>query len=285
MGFSSRTEGPMKTLKNKVAVVTGSASGIGKAAAIEFARSGMDVALADVDEKGMAAVATEIQKIGRRAICVKVDVTKKPDIENLLKRTLAELGGVHVVMNNAGVTVTGNAWETSDEDWKRVIDIDLWGVIHGCRVFAPVLAKQGEGHIVNTASGAGLMAVPGMVSYTTAKFGVVGLSEGFRYELDSYGVGVTVVCPGVVNTNIMKAAEYKGGYESHRSQIEKMVEDQGVAPEKLAKKIVKAIKGNEPQVLIGREAYAISAMKKMPIGVADRLGKLMAREIKKRAGR
>lgn len=275
----------MKTLKNKVAVVTGSASGIGKAAAIEFARSGMDVALADVDEKGMAAVATEIQKIGRRAICVKVDVTKKPDIENLLKRTLAELGGVHVVMNNAGVTVTGNAWETSDEDWKRVIDIDLWGVIHGCRVFAPVLAKQGEGHIVNTASGAGLMAVPGMVSYTTAKFGVVGLSEGFRYELDSYGVGVTVVCPGVVNTNIMKAAEYKGGYESHRSQIEKMVEDQGVAPEKLAKKIVKAIKGNEPQVLIGREAYAISAMKKMPIGVADRLGKLMAREIKKRAGR
>ncbi len=271
----------MKTLKNRIAVVTGAASGIGRASALEFAKGGMDVALADLNEQGMAAVAAEIQRIGRRAICVKTDVTKKADIENLLKRTLAELGGCHLVMNNAGITVVGGAWESTDEDWKRVIDIDLWGVIHGCRVFAPYLAKQGDGHIVNTASGAGLMAVPGMVSYTTAKFGVVGLSEGFRYELAPYNVGVTVVCPGVVNTNIVASAEFRGEFGSSRNQALKMIES-GVDPVKLARKIVKAVRNDEPVVLIGREAYAIQAVKRMPYGVADRLGKLMAREAKKR---
>lgn len=266
----------MKDLEGKVAVVTGAASGIGRASALAFARAGMDVLVADIDLLGAERVASEIVALGRRAMAQRVDVSKATDVQTMLGTVLDRFGACHLAMNNAGIAIAGQSWELSEEDWRRTIDVDLWGVIHGTRLFAQHFVKQGEGHIVNTASAAGLMAVPGLSAYSTAKFGVVGLSEGFRWELAPEGVGVTVVCPGVIATNIGRASEYRGKFARARERGIDGI-DKGVPPEKLAKKIVAAVRNNEFMVLAGREAWAIAAMKRLPSGTSDLLGRTIAR--------
>lgn len=266
----------MKDLQGKVAVVTGAASGIGRASALAFAAEGMDVLVADIDLPGAEQVAATITGMGRRALAQRVDVAKAADVQAMLDRVLAHFGACHLVMNNAGIAIAGQSWELSEDDWRRTIDVDLWGVIHGTRLFAQHFVKQGEGHIVNTASAAGLMAVPGLCAYTTAKFGVVGLSEGFRWELAAEGVGVTVVCPGVIATNIGRASEYRGKFAKARERGVEGI-DKGVPPEKLARKIVAAVRNNEAMVLAGREAWAIAAMRRLPSGASDLLGRTMAK--------
>ncbi len=267
---SSDTKGrrEVKNIKDKVAVVTGAASGIGRATAIELARRGMHVALADVDEAGIREARRDIEALGRRCAHRVTDVRHKAELEALLDHTLRDLGACHVVFNNAGVAHVAPFLETSDEQWQRLIDIDLWGVVHGSRVFGAHFAARGEGHIVNTASGAGLYGVPGLSAYVTAKFGVVGLSEAIRFELAEHGIGVTVVCPGVVRTGIAQAE----GFGPERiAKLAKL----GASPEGLAKKIARAIERDEPVVLYGRESYVLSMVKRLPF-VHDRAGKLLA---------
>lgn len=267
----------MRDLKNRVAVVTGAASGIGRATALEMAAQEMDVCLADVDEKGMHEVANLIRERGRRAVTKRTDVREKPEIEALLAHTLSNLGRCDVAFNNAGVAHVAAFLDTTDEQWKRLIDIDMWGVIHGSRVFAAHFAAQREGHIVNTASTAGLYGVPGFSAYTTAKFAVVGLSEVMRAELAEHGVGVTVVCPGLVRTNIAKTEGF--GPDRLRARG-----DKGASPEGLAKKILLAIRKDEGRVLYGTEAYVLPLLKRFE-AVNDVVGKAaakrMLREIRK----
>lgn len=267
----------MRELKGRVAVVTGGASGIGRATALEMAAQGMDLCLADVDEKGMAEVATLIRGRGQRATTLRTDVRQKSQIEALLSHTLTELGRCDVVFNNAGVAHVSAFLDTSDEAWQRLIDIDLWGVIHGSRVFAAHFAKQGSGHIINTASTAGLYGMPGFSAYTTAKFAVVGLSEVMRYELAQEGVGVTVVCPGLVRTNIANSEGF--GPDRLRARGEK-----GASPEGLAKKIVDAIRKDRALVLYGTESHVLPRLKRLG-GLNDMLAKAaakgMLREIRK----
>lgn len=267
----------MRDLKDRVAVVTGGASGIGRATALEMAKQGMHVCLADVDEKGMAEVAELIRKVGRRAAALRTDVREKAQLEALLSYTLRELGQCDVAFNNAGVAHVSAFLDTSDEAWKRLIDIDLWGVIHGSRVFAAHFASQRAGHIVNTASTAGLYGVPGFCAYSTAKFAVVGLSEVMRYELAQEGVGVTVVCPGLVRTNIANSEGF--GPDRLRARGEK-----GASPEGLAKKIVSAIRKDRGMVLYGTESHVLPRLKRLT-GVNDVIAKAaakgMLREIRK----
>lgn len=273
----------MKDLTDKVAVVTGAASGIGRASALAFADAGMHVLVADINLVGAQQVADEIAAKGRKALALRVDVARADDVQAMLEAALDGLGGCHLVMNNAGIAIAGHPWELSEEDWRRTIDVDLWGVIHGSRLFAQHFVRQREGHIVNTASGAGLMAVPGLGAYVTAKFGVVGLSESFRWELAEYGVGVTVVCPGVIATNIGHASEYRGKFEKARGMGIKGI-DKGVPPERVAAKILAAVRGNEAMVLVGREAWAIAAMRRLPSGVTDLLARTAIRTGMKRLG-
>jgi NAD(P)-dependent dehydrogenase (short-subunit alcohol dehydrogenase family) len=195
----------VKDLQSKVAVVTGAASGIGRATATLLARQGMRVAIADIDVPALGRVKDEIEGDGGRVIAVGTDVSSASAIEALRDATLDAFGAVHVVHNNAGVVVAGGIDEISLELWKWVLDVDLWSVIHGIRVFVPLLRAQGEGHVVNTASTAGLQANPGIAPYNVAKFGVVAVSETLRLELAGTGVGVSVLCPGPVDTQIVQA--------------------------------------------------------------------------------
>jgi len=259
----------MRELQDKVAVVTGAASGIGRATALQFAREGMDLSLADVDEAGMERAAEEIRSLGRRCIAVPTDVSSKADVEGLLARTLEQLGRCDLVFNNAGIMHAGALLDASDEDWQRIIDIDLWGVIHGCRVFGAHFVAQGHGHIVNTASTAGLFGVPGLGIYSVAKFGVVGLSRTLRFELASKGVGVTVLCPGMVRTNLPAS----GGFDAANT-LEFM--KAAASAEGLALRVVKAVRRDRGQVLYGREAYILTAMLRLPSGILDRLGRMFA---------
>ena len=194
----------MKHLEGKAAAVTGAASGLGKAMALAFAAEGMNVALADVDEAGIKAVEEEVRSRKAKPFSMRVDVSKAAEVEAFAERTVAKLGAVHLVCNNAGVALTGAAWENTALDWEWILGVNLRGVVNGVRAFVPRLLAQDEGHVVNTASAAGLISPPGMGAYCVSKHAVVTLSEALHHDLRERGshVGVSVLCPAYVPTGI-----------------------------------------------------------------------------------
>ena len=194
----------MKELKGKVAVVTGGAGGLGRAMAMHFAREGMHVALADIDQASLDVTAAELRALGVHAIGVRTDVSKAAEVDALAARVVAELGGVHVVCNNAGISPLGAAWENTLADWEWMLGVNLWGVIHGVRAFTPLLLAQDEGHMVNTASVAGLINPPGSAMYNVTKHAVVALTETLFHDLAGRKskVGCSVLCPAYVPTGI-----------------------------------------------------------------------------------
>ena len=199
----------MKNLQGKVAVVTGAASGIGLALAERFASEGMKVVMADIEAGPLATAATAVRQKAPATLELRVDVSKPDDVERLARETYAAFGATHVLCNNAGVAVIGAVHEHTLADWQWVIDVNLWGVIHGVRAFLPrMLAGGDEGHIVNTASMAGLTTSPFMSVYDVTKHGVVALSEAMYKEAQVTGspIGVSVVCPGLIDTNIMRSS-------------------------------------------------------------------------------
>ena len=195
----------MQELRGKVAIVTGGGSGIGRALARRFAAEGMHVVLADRDEVKMRAVEVELTEQGTKVLPVAIDTSLEADVQRLADDTVRRFGGAHVLCNNAGVVGKGDAWRSPMSSWEWVIGINLYGVIHGIRAFLPIMEDQGEGHIVNTASMAGLVALPGAAPYNVAKSGVVALSEGLFLELAATGspVKVSALCPGFVKTALM----------------------------------------------------------------------------------
>ena len=197
----------MQDLKGKVAVVTGAASGIGNAVATRLAEEGMRVVLADIEEGPLADAEKKLADDGATVLAVPTDVTKGDQVDALAAKTFEAFGTVHVVHNNAGVATGGPMWTLTEADWQWVLGVNLWGVIHGVRAFVPRLVEQGEGHVVNTASIAGLTSAPLMGPYNVSKHGVVTLSETLAAELALHGsaVKVSVLCPGWVNTRIHEA--------------------------------------------------------------------------------
>jgi NAD(P)-dependent dehydrogenase (short-subunit alcohol dehydrogenase family) len=200
----------MKDFHNKVAVITGAASGIGRALAERCAREEMRVVLADVEPGALAEAEANLQAAGGTALAVRTDVSQAKDVEALAQTTLEAFGAVHLLCNNAGVATNGTfIWESSLTDWEWVLGVNLWGVIYGLRSFVPImLAQDTEGHIVNTASLSGLISFPKGSVYAVSKHGVVTLSETLHHELAERGgkVKVSVLCPGLVNTRIMDCA-------------------------------------------------------------------------------
>lgn len=194
----------MQDLNGKVAVVTGGASGIGRAMADRFAAAGMKLVLADIERAPLEAAAKELREGGAEVVASLTDVTDESAIEALLETTLDAYGTAHVVCNNAGVAAGGPVWEMTTSDWEFTLGANLWGVIYGVKVFAPTLLEQNEGHFVNTASMAGLVSGGNMAAYNVSKFGVVALSESLFQDLRAAEsrVGVSVLCPAFVQTKI-----------------------------------------------------------------------------------
>ncbi len=201
----------MKDVAGRIAVVTGGASGIGRGMAESFAAAGMKLVLADVDADRLASVAQELEKTGAEVVPVKTDVSRQDDVDELARRALDAFGAVHVVCNNAGVAHGGvPTWESTLHDWEWIVGVNLMGVVHGVRTFTPLLLEQGEGHIVNTASMAGLISGGGNALYGVTKHAVVALSEALFNELaaqEQSRVRVSVLCPGWINTQILQSSQ------------------------------------------------------------------------------
>jgi NAD(P)-dependent dehydrogenase (short-subunit alcohol dehydrogenase family) len=191
-----------ESLAEKVAIVTGGGSGIGEAVSMELALRGARVVVADINSDNANRVAKAIAAGGGRATASTVDVTQEPDVRRLVEDTASVHGRLDYQFNNAGMSIGGDARDLTLDQWRRVLDVDLHGVLHGTLAAYPIMVEQGFGHIVNTSSGAGLVPTPLNAPYCTAKYGVVGLSLSLRLEGADLGVNVSVVCPGYVRTPI-----------------------------------------------------------------------------------
>jgi NAD(P)-dependent dehydrogenase (short-subunit alcohol dehydrogenase family) len=201
-----RRPAALPSFAGRVAVVTGGGSGIGRALALALAREGARVAVADIDEAAAAETARQAAAAGGEAIALQTDVADREAVEALADAVFARYGATHVLCNNAGVVVYGGLEAATWRDWQWVLGVNLWGVIHGLLAFLPRMIAQGPGgHVVNTASMAGLVASRGLGVYTASKYAVVGLSEALAKDLAPYGIGVTVVCPLGVATRIREA--------------------------------------------------------------------------------
>jgi NAD(P)-dependent dehydrogenase (short-subunit alcohol dehydrogenase family) len=196
--------------QDQVAIVTGGGSGIGAELCRQLARQGARLVVADIDPTRAEQLASSLGASGGRARPLAVDVTDAAAVRRLVEETASHEGRVDLLFNNAGVGIGGEVQNLSLEDWRRILDVNLWGVIHGVHAAYPVMLRQRSGHIVNTASAAGLLAVPMMAPYAAAKHAVVGLSRALRAEAADHGIRVSVVCPGFIRTNIFDASRYVG---------------------------------------------------------------------------
>jgi NAD(P)-dependent dehydrogenase (short-subunit alcohol dehydrogenase family) len=249
----------VEQLEGRVAVVTGAASGIGRAVAEHLAAAGMRLVLADIEEAALAEAAGALAASGTDVVAVPTDVSDGASVEALRDRALDAFGAVHLVHNNAGVGGGGPIWTIPESTWRWLIDVNLWGVIHGIRAFVPLLVEQGEGHVVNTASIAGLMSAPLMGPYNATKHAVVTISETLHNDLRMFGssVGVSVLCPGFVRTRIAESHRNRPAYvpadDSPEAAVGREVMSQliagGIDPGQIAAAVLDAVRTDRFYIL------------------------------------
>src|ERR1700678_3865797 len=250
----------MKDLQGKVAVITGAASGIGRAVADRAAAHGMKIVLADIEQGPLKVAVDDLTSNGAEALGVVTDVSEAASVQALRDRALDRFGAVHLVHNNAGIGLGGPIWEVSEEDWRWILGVNLWGVIHGVATFVPLFVEQGEGHVVNTASIAGLIAAPFLGPYNATKQAVVAVSETLFKDLQAVGapVGVSVLCPGFVQTRIAESERNRPGWaaadndvpgaEELRGAVQSLV-DGGIAASTVADRVIDAVRNDTFYIL------------------------------------
>ncbi|MFH9069206.1 SDR family oxidoreductase [Streptomyces alboflavus] len=250
----------------QLVLVTGAGSGIGRATAFAFAEAGAKVIAVDRDAEGAARTAELSRLVGAPAAWAEtVDVSDEQAMEKLAEKVATEYGVVDVLVNNAGIGLSGSFLDTSSEDWKKVLDVNLWGVIHGCRLFGRQMAERGQGgHIVNTASAAAYQPSRALPAYSTSKAAVLMLSECLRAELAGQGIGVSAICPGFVNTNITSTARFAGvSADEEKRRQKKSARLYGLRnypPEKVADAVLRAVVRNQAVVPVTPEARGAHLM-------------------------
>ena len=255
----------MKDLEGKVAVITGGASGIGRAVASKAAASGMKVVLADIEEGALEKTVHEMSGSGADVEPVVTDVSDGAAVERLRDRALERFGAVHLVHNNAGVGVSGLLWDFPESDWKWILGANLWSVIHGIRTFVPMLIEQNEGHVVNTASLAGLTSPTCLGPYNATKHAVVTLSETLYRDLQltGAGVGVSVLCPGFVRTGIAESERNRPAWapagpddpmSTMGREVARELVSKGIDPEVVGDRVIDAVENDTFYILTHEDA-------------------------------
>src|SRR6266700_1596949 len=259
----------MTAIHGAAAAVTGAASGIGRALAIELATRGCDLALADRDEAGLQAVAAEIGRSGPRKVTVhRADIGEPAQIQDFAKTAISAHPALNILVNNAGVALLGQFAEIDQAQMEWLMNINFWGVVHGTRAFLPHLSRQREAHIVNLSSIFGIIGPPGQTAYAAAKFAVRGFSESLRHELqmDNSPVKLSVVHPGGVATNIARNSRSGTGMTDNARRdeaIERFETVARTAPAAAALRIIKGIEKNQPRILVGRDARVVDLLQRL----------------------
>jgi len=246
----------MKELKNKNCFITGAASGIGRSFALALAKEGMNLFISDINTENLKRVKEEIEAIGVKVFAERCDVSKYDDFELAANDFYEKFGEVDLLINNAGIAIGGSAIDLELDDWKKVLDINLWSIIYSLKVFLPRMLERGTGHIVNVASVASVLGATEPLPYVTSKFAVVGLSEALFCQLSRLGIEVSIVLPSYVRTNIFDNAEVKypkafidGIDEQKLEELRKITVDDYVStsssPDRVVKKYIKGIKNNQ----------------------------------------
>ncbi len=265
----------MGMFTDKVAVVTGAASGLGRALALELAYAGATVAAVDIDSAGLARTSGIASEAGCRCAVKCADVSVRSEMEMLAEAVHSEFGPIDILVNNAGVGVGGELAQVPVEDLEWIVGINLMGEIYGTRFFLPRMIERGSGHIVNVASLSGLVPLPFHLPYTTTKFALTGFSEALALEVRKHGIGVTLVCPGAIKTNIMKTTRTPPGGTEGQARFKdwwtKKLSEGGKQPEEVAKKVLAAVEKGRFLCLVGPETYAAYYLHRLAPGPWRRL--------------
>ena len=246
------------TLGGRTALVTGAGSGIGRETALLAARRGADLVICDVDEAGLAGTEAEARALGRDVLARRVDVADRGQMTEFAAAVGDAVGAVDLLVNNAGVGLAAEFLETELEDWDWIVSINLLGVVHGCKLFVPPMVDRGAGgHVVNVSSAAGYLASPVLTAYSATKFAVLGMSEALREELRPHAIGVTAICPGVINTPITTSSRARGASADpgRRERIAAMYRRRNYGPDRVARNILKAVQRERTVAPVSPEAW------------------------------
>jgi len=267
----------------KRALVTGAASGIGKATALAFARGGADLVICDLNEQALEAAAEEARSMGRDVFLRKVDVSDRAAMKAFAEEVNTSLGGIDILVNNAGVAHGGMFVDAPLEDWDWILSINLMGVIHGCHFFLPkMIDRGGGGHVVNISSAAGFMGLAGMSLYCTTKFAVFGFSESLREELRPHRIGVTVVCPGFIDTRIAKGGRMVGKHATPemKAKAEALLRNRNFSPDRVAERILNAVERDVHVLPVTPEAWGLYFLKRLSPGATTLLRRTAANRVR-----
>jgi len=265
-------------LRDRIVVVTGAGSGIGRATALAFAKQGARIAACDVDRTRLDTLATEL---GDRALLVeKVDVSSRTEMAAFASAVHGKAPAADVVVNNAGVAVSGTFLETSLDDWDWLLGVNLKGVVHGCHFFLPKMVERGAGgHIVNISSIFGIYAPPTVTAYVASKFAVRGLSMSLREELAPHKIGVTAICPGMINTQIVADSRTAPSMASRKSKVVDTFKARGASPDTVARAILDAVQTNPAVRPVGTDAKVVAALTRLAPRAFAKVGAAVQRRL------
>ena len=267
----------MKDVREKVVLVTGAASGIGRATALGFAWEGADLVLADIDSDGLQNTANLVRALDRRMLAVKTDLSRRKDVEKLCKNALSEFGAVDILVNNAGVALYAEFVDMDLSEWDWVMGVNLWGSIYTIHYLLPAMVKRGEGHIVNVSSLAGLFSPPAHGAYAAAKCALAGMSDVLRTEVERFGIGVTVVYPGAVKTDMLYTIRLKGFEDGIMNFARRF----GTSPERVGKRIIRAVQKNQAEVIFDL-SHALYMLKRLSPSFSRRVSRVWLNQMLKR---
>jgi len=259
----------------KIVVVTGAGSGIGRATALAFAQEGARIAASDIDQARLDALRAELGD--RLLLAQRVDVSDRAQVAAFAAAVHEKAPAADVIVNNAGVAVGGTFLDTSLDDWDWLLGVNLKGVVHGCHYFIPAMVARGSGHVINISSILGIYPAPQVTAYVASKFAVLGLSQSLRAELAPHGVGVTAICPGMINTGIIEGGRMNGGVAALKPKLASTFSRGGAPPSVVAKSILDAVRTNPAVQTVGRDAWTIHALTRMAPRIATALGAKFAK--------